>query len=103
VEWARALWAVDEELLAVLPRAEAEALAVTADAALHLPGTWGAELSRRVLAAIPTRDANVTRLAYQLDPALAPEAEALRDLGRRDVNELCDVLAIRAAMLRELS
>jgi hypothetical protein len=103
VEWARALWAVDEELLAVLPRAEAEALAASPDAALHLPGTWGPELSRRVLEAIPTRDANVTRLAYQLDPALAAEAEALRDLGRRDVNELCDVLAIRAAMLRELS
>ena len=47
--------------------------------------------------------ASVRVAGYRLDPALAPEAEPLRDLGGRDVDELCDVLAIRAAMLRELS
>ena len=107
VDWARALWRVDDELLAVLPRAEAEAHAAGAAdpfaAALRLPGSWGPELSRKVLEAIPGPYPSVRVAAYHLDPALAPEAEPLRDLGRRDVNELCDVLAIRAAMLRELS
>ena len=107
VDWARALWRVDDQLLAVLPRAEAEAHAAAAAdpfaAALRLPGSWGPELSRKVLEAIPGSHPNVRVAAYHLDPALAPEAEPLRDLGRRDVNELCDVLAIRAAMLRELT
>ena len=107
VEWARALWPIEDELLAVLPRLEAEAIAAAAEdpfaAALELRGTWGLELSRAVLAAIPAQSANVSLAGYRLDPALAPEAEPLRDLGRRDLNELCDVLGIRAAMLRELS
>ena len=107
VDWARALWRVGDELLAVLPRAEAEAHAAGAAdpfaAALRLPWSWGPELSRKVLEAIPGPHPNVRVAAYHLDPAIAPEAEPLRDLGRRDVNELCDVLAIRAAMLRELS
>ncbi|HEX6022018.1 MAG TPA: hypothetical protein VFZ00_08480, partial [Solirubrobacter sp.] len=106
-EWARALWPIDPELLAVLPRDEAERLAATAEdpfaAALELDGTWDSELSRAVLAAIPTLEEDVRIAGYRLDPTLAPEAEALRDLGRRDVNHLCDVLAVRAAMLRDLS
>ena len=111
-EWARALWPVlhDHELLGVLPRAEGEALAATAEdpftAALELPGPWGIELSRAVLAAVPAhreRGGHVGVAGYRIDPALAEEAEPLRDLGGRDVWNLCDVLGIRAAMLRELS
>ena len=41
---------------------------------------------------------------HRLDPALAEAAEErLRDLGGRDLWTLCDILAARAAMLRELS
>jgi hypothetical protein len=105
--WARTLWRHDYELLDVLPRAEGEALAATAEdpfsAALELSGSWGPELSRAVLATVPERSRHVGVAGYQLDPSLAPEAEPLRDLGRRDINQLCDVLATRAAMLRELS
>ena len=67
----------------------------------------GPRRSRAVLAAIPPAAsggaADVGIAGYRLDPALAEEAEPLRDLGGRDVWNLCDVLAIRAAMLRELS
>ena len=49
------------------------------------------------------RGADVGLAGYRLDPALADEAEALRELGGRDLRTLCDVLAARAAMLRELS
>ena len=56
-----------------------------------------------MLATVPEHSRHVGVAGYQLDPSLAPEAEPLRDLGRRDINQLCDVLAIRAAMLRELS
>ena len=76
------------ELLAVLPRAEAEAHAAAAAdpfaAALRLPGSWGPELSREGARGHPGALAspNVRVAAYHLDPALAPEAEPLRDLGR---------------------
>ena len=47
---------------------------------------------------------DVAFAGYRLDPALAPEAEErLRELGGRDLGLLCDILATRAAMLRELS
>jgi hypothetical protein len=42
-------------------------------------------------------------LAHALDPAVLPELEPLIEAGGRPVARLCDVLAIRAAMLRELS
>ena len=54
-EWARALWPVlhDRELLAVLPRAEGEALAAAAEDPFaprsSCAGPWGPELSRAVL------------------------------------------------------
>jgi hypothetical protein len=113
--WARALWPVlgDPRLLEALPRAEGEALAAASPepvvAAGALPGTWGRDLSRAVIAAIlrvreaGERGVDVAFAGYRLDPALEPEAEALRELGGRDIWMLCDVLAVRAAMLRELS
>ena len=104
VELAVATRATDRALLLLgVPGTAKTWLSEHLAAALRLPGQWGPELSRKVLEAIPTHDANVKIAAYHLDPGLAEEAEALRDLGRRDVNELCDVLAIRAAILRELS
>ena len=82
-------------LLAALPRAEAEALAAAAAtrvaAARRCAGPWGPELSRAVIAAIrrparrATRGVDVAFAGYRLDPALAPEAEPLRDLGGRDL------------------
>ena len=60
-----------------------------------------ASIRRRREAGERGADAGVA--GYRLDPALADEAEALRDLGGRDLWTLCDVLALRAAMLRELS
>src|SRR4051812_38089095 len=113
--WARALWPVtrDPELLTVLPRAEGEALAAAAEdpvvAARELRGQWGPDLSRAVLAAIRrTREAgeygvDVRFAGHRLDPALELEAEALRELGGRDLWTLCDTLVTRAAMLRELA
>jgi hypothetical protein len=112
--WASALWGLRTEpaLLAVLPRAAAEALAAAADdklaAALALPGRWGEELSYWVLEDIRGRRSeghrgvHVGEAGYRLHPAVEAQAETLRDLGGADLWELCDVLAIRAAMLREL-
>jgi hypothetical protein len=112
-QWARALWPLhpDTRLLAVLPRAEAEALAAASDdpiaAAAALPGQWGAELSRAVIAAIGRRRQagewlEASWAGHLLDPSVEPEAEALRELGGRDLWRLADVLGERAAMLREL-
>jgi hypothetical protein len=42
-------------------------------------------------------------LAYALDPAVLGQLEPLIESGGRPIARLCDVLAIRAAMLRELS
>jgi hypothetical protein len=39
---------------------------------------------------------------HRLDPALEAEADTLRELGGRDLWDLCDTLITRAAMLREL-
>ena len=103
----------DPDLLPVLPRDEAEALAATADdvivAARRLTGQWGVELSRAVIAAIRraretgTLGAHARVAGSRLDPALEAEVEALRELGGRELWELCDEVGIRAAMLRELS
>ncbi|HET6547565.1 MAG TPA: DUF5691 domain-containing protein [Solirubrobacter sp.] len=111
--WARALWRRDVALLAVLPRAEAEALAVAADdpflASQELRGHWGPELSRAVIAHIRRqreagqRPYHVGAAGYRLDPTVEPEAGALRELGGGDIWTLADVLQARAAMLRELS
>ena len=50
------------------------------------------------------RGQDVEFAGYRLDPAFAEEAEErLRELGGRDLRRLCDILAARAAMLRELS
>lgn len=114
--WARALWARDPrpELLLALPHEEAQRLAARAPepdvAARALPGPWHGELSRAVLDAIERRRGagergqDVAFAGHRLDPALAQEAdERLRHLGGRDLWVLCDVLEVRAAMLRELS
>jgi hypothetical protein len=114
--WARELWAVrpEPELLLALPREEAQGIAAAAPepdvAARALPGPWGLELSRAAIGAIERRrkagerGQDVTFAGHRLDPALAQEAEErLRDLGGRDLWVLCDLLAARAAMLRELS
>lgn len=114
--WARALWAlgVQPELLLALPHDEAQRLAAAAPdpdiAARALPGPWSADLSRAVIAAIERRRTagergqDVAFAGHRLDPALAQEAdERLRHLGGRDLWVLCDILGVRAAMLRELS
>ena len=50
------------------------------------------------------RGQDVEFAGHRLDPAFAAEAEErLRPLGGRDLHRLCDILAARAAMLRELS
>jgi hypothetical protein len=112
--WARALWPItrDPELLAVLPLAEGEALAAAADdpivAARELDGPWGPDLSRTVIAAIRAkrekgeRGVDVRFAGHRLDPALEAEADTLREVGGRDLWDLCDTLITRAAMLREL-
>jgi hypothetical protein len=110
--WARALRRHDLELLQVLPRATAEELARQAPdpllAAQVLHGQWGLELSKQVLEAIRERRKNLIRdvdvrfAGYRLDPSLEHEAESLRELPGIDIERLCDVLAFRAAMLREL-
>ena len=96
----------------MLPRAEGEALAAAAPdpfvAALRAAGPWGRELSRGVDRGDPapraTRGAHVARRRLPARSRRSSrEAEPLRDLGGRDLWDLCDVLAIRAAMLRELS
>ena len=48
--------------------------------------------------------ADVSFAGERMDPDLADHAaEQLRELPGRDIRRLCDVLAARAAMLRELS
>lgn len=103
-EWGRALG-----LLELLPHEEAEARAAAADdpvlAAEPLRWTWGPELSTTVVASIKRRreaggrGIDVAFVGYRLDPAT--EVEHLRELGGRDIGRLCDVTAIRAAMLSE--
>jgi len=109
--WARALWLATQEphMLSVLPREEAETLARQAadpyTAASELPA-WGQELSRVIIRAIPKlreRNVHIGLAGYKLDPSLEAEVEPLRDLGGRDVLDLCDTVALRAAMLRELA
>ncbi|MDA0185732.1 hypothetical protein OJ997_35840, partial [Solirubrobacter phytolaccae] len=102
--WGRALG-----LLELLPHEEAEARAAAADdpvrAAEPLRWTWGAALSNTVVAAIKRRreaghrDLDVAFVGYRIDPRT--EVDHLRELGGRDIGRLCDVAAIRAAMLKE--
>jgi hypothetical protein len=119
--WARVLWPRRLELLALLPDDEAlprsplPALAPagkvtwpSSDAlAAAVPGPWGPELSRRVVATIRTElewaVKPVSELAYALDPSVLGELEPLIEAGGARIVRLCDVLATRAAMLRELS
>ena len=44
---------------------------------------------------------DVAFAGYRLDPST--DAEPLRELGGRDIGRLCDVVAIRAAMLSEFA
>jgi len=102
--WGRALG-----LLELLPHAEAEARAAAADdpvrAAEPLRWTWGPRLSNAVVASVKRRreqggrDVDVAFVGYRIDPAT--EVDHLRELGGRDIGRLCDVAAIRAAMLSE--
>ncbi|RKQ93786.1 hypothetical protein C8N24_3659 [Solirubrobacter pauli] len=102
--WGRALG-----LLELLPHAEAEARAAAADdpvrAAERLRWTWGPTLSNAVVASVKRRreqggrDIDVAFVGYRIDPAT--EVDHLRELGGRDIGRLCDVAAIRAAMLSE--
>jgi hypothetical protein len=109
--WARALWPRRPELLGVLPTEERERLAAgltPEQIVAAVPGPWGAELSRAVAATLAAADpATAPRppveLAYALDPAVLGQLEPLIESGGRPIARLCDVLAIRAAMLRELS
>ncbi|HEU5417376.1 MAG TPA: hypothetical protein VFV41_06760, partial [Streptosporangiaceae bacterium] len=103
-EWARVLWPRDPALLAVLPQEERERLAATLplDRLAAVPGPWGAELSRAVVAQLAAHRPP-SWLGYALDPSVLPECEALIEAGGAPIVRLCDVLATRAAMLRELS
>jgi uncharacterized protein DUF5691 len=107
VPWARALWRRRPELLAVLGQEERERLAAglaPEGVVAAVPAPWGAELSRAVvekLAAADTRPP--VGLAYALAPAVLAQLEPLIEAGGRPIARLCDVLATRAAMLRELS
>lgn len=102
--WGRALG-----LLELLPHEEAEARAAAADdpvrAAEPLRWTWGRKLSNAVVASVKRRreqggrDIDVAFVGYRIDPAT--EVDHLRELGGRDIGRLCDVAAIRAAMLSE--
>jgi hypothetical protein len=111
--WARALWSEFGMLLNALPRDEAEALATHAhdpvDAAQHLHGQWGPELSMTVVETVRRRRAagdwrpNVRFAGQRLHPAVEGAVETLREeVGGGDIWELADTLATRAAMLREL-
>jgi hypothetical protein len=108
-DWARVLWREDPaRLLALLGADEVDALAVAADdpyeMAFLLPGQWGPRISRRFVEHVPrAREAQrrVSGAGKWLDPSV--DVEPLRDLGDRDVDALCDLVAYRAAMLRELS
>ena len=76
-----------------------------------MPAPWGASLTRAVIEAIKHHRsdtewvrADVAFAGERMDPALAEHAEEqLRELPGRDIRRLCDILAARAAMLRELS
>jgi hypothetical protein len=114
--WARALWHryPAAGILDILPRREREELALEVDeledVVVSFPPPWGLELSRAVVARLG-RLVKVgglhglgTDLAYGLDPAVLAPLEALREEdGGRPIDRLCTILAIRAAMLRELS
>jgi hypothetical protein len=93
-EWGRALG-----LLQLLPREEAEAYAAAAGdplvAAEPLDWTWGPELSQAVVAAIRP---GARFVGYRLDPAT--DVEPLRERG---MGRLCDLVAVRAAMLSEFA
>jgi hypothetical protein len=115
-EWARALWAVAPvaQLLEAVPHAEAQELAAGAErpdiVAQAVPGPWGPALTKTVIDAVQRSRAgqdftqDVAYAGERLDLALADYAEErLRELPGRDVRRMLDVLAARAAMLRELS
>jgi len=103
-EWARGLWPREPALLSVLPTEERERLAATLplDQLAAVPGPWGAELSRAVVAQLAANRPPAW-LRYALDPSVLPELEPLIETGGAPIVRLCDVLATRAAMLRELS
>ncbi len=105
VEWGRALG-----LLELLPHDEAEARAAAAEdplsAAEPLEWTWGRELSEAVVTSVKRHRKDGARgdysfVGYRIDPTL--DVEPLRELGGRDIGRLCDVAAIRAAMLSEFA
>jgi hypothetical protein len=104
VEWARALWPREPVLLSVLPKEERERLAATLplDQLAGVPAPWGAELSRAVVAQLAANRPPAW-LRYALDPSVLPDLEPLIETGGAPIVRLCDVLATRAAMLRELS
>jgi hypothetical protein len=113
-EWARALWPLTHtpRLLTLLPPTEAEALAAAApnpvEIARELEWPWSIAFSRTIIQAIPgyLKQQWRQRLDFagaRLDPSLAEEVEALRDLGVADVRHVCDQVAARAAMLAELA
>ena len=115
--WARALWPVhpDSRLLTVLPQDEAEALAAAADA----PDDAAAGAARAVgPGALEGRDRRDPRTgARRVSAGRTSSSRATGStrrspprprsgcapLGGRDLHRLCDILAARAAMLRELS
>ncbi len=103
-EWARALWPREPVLLSVLPKEERERLAATLplDQLAGVPAPWGAELSRAVVAQLAANRPPAW-LRYALAPSVLPELEPLIETGGAPIVRLCDVLATRAAMLRELS
>ncbi len=105
VEWGRALG-----LLELLPHDEAEARAAADEdplsAAEPLEWTWGRELSEAVVTSVKRHREGGARgdysfVGYRIDPTL--DVEPLRELGGRDIGRLCDVAAIRAAMLSEFA
>jgi hypothetical protein len=74
-----------------------------------VPGPWGEALSRVVAESI-RRLATAAQpfrlpaeLVYALDPAVLPALEPSAEEGSLPVRRLCNVLAVRAAMLGELS
>jgi hypothetical protein len=84
----------------VLPKEEREAAVRDLEDALHCPGPWGADLSRRVLRMLRSDDApDVPEVAVRLHPDTLEEAAALRMHGSR---RLCDLADFRAGMLRDL-
>ena len=64
---------------------------------------WREPFSRAVVEAIRRDPVQATSgLGYHMHLAVEPEVETLRDLGGTNVWRLCDLVATRAAMLREL-